>query len=113
VISQVFLVILIQCLVEMIGTIAFPDFEEKSGKCQLNTCWIFMTLFIGFRSYMRMFRLNFSGIHYKKFLLTGVDLFLLPVSTHWQFFMLLFMCFVKENFQMTFSIPSVVVNLIY
>jgi hypothetical protein len=36
------LVTLIQYLVEMNGKVAFPDFEEKIGKCQLNTCWIFM-----------------------------------------------------------------------
>jgi hypothetical protein len=30
----------------MNGKITFPDFEEKNGKCQLNICWIFMSLFI-------------------------------------------------------------------
>jgi hypothetical protein len=44
VISQVFLVILIQCLVEMNATIAFPNFKEKNGKCQLNTCLDFHDL---------------------------------------------------------------------
>jgi hypothetical protein len=56
VIFQVFMVSLIQCLAKMNGNTTFPDFKEKNGNCQLNTCWIFMILFIDLKLYMRMFR---------------------------------------------------------
>jgi hypothetical protein len=43
VIFQALLVSLIKYLIEMNGRTVFLDFEVKSGKCQLNICWISMT----------------------------------------------------------------------
>jgi hypothetical protein len=61
------LVTLIQYLVEMNGNTTFPDFEEKNGKCQLNICWIFMSLFIGSKIIhedvkIKLFKYSLEGI---------------------------------------------------